>query len=166
MRAGLAVAGVALLAAGCVSTTGDHGSASGAMASAPTPVPGRDWHFAQYGGNSTLAYGVAESDDVSVMLICGDLAGRVYLSRDVPHEAPAEFVLESGGEILRLAASSEPSLMTDGQSLASDAAWDEPVFRRFRSLGWLAVWTGDQREAYAPHPGSEGAAERFFATCG
>ncbi len=168
MRPGLAIAGLSLLAAGCASTSDMPSGvvASTAAVAAPTPIEGRDWHLSQYAGESSLAYGVAESDDVSIAFGCADGSGRVFLFRDVPDSAPREFHLESGGDTARFTADSEPSMLTDGQILSAEAEAGEAVFHRFRSVGWLAVWTGDEREAYAPQPGSEANAERFFAACG
>lgn len=133
---------------------------------APAPVAGRDWHLSQYDGESSLAYGVAESDDVAIAFGCAHGSGRVFMFRDAPDDAPREFRLEAAGETARFAAESEPSMLTDGQMLSAQAASDAPVFRQFRSVGWLAVWTGDIREAHAPQPGSETRADRFFAACG
>lgn len=166
MRA-LGAAALALVAAGCASVDSDPTPIEVvAVESAPSPIAGRDWHLSRYDGESSLAYGVAETDDVSIALGCVDGSGRVVLFRDAPDGAPREFHLESGGDTGRFSADSEPSMLSDGQILSAEVAADEAVFRRFRSVGWLAVWTGDEREAYAPQPGSEANAERFFAACG
>jgi hypothetical protein len=168
MRAVLAVTGLALLAAGCASTETEPTPIEQVVVTyaAPTPMAGRDWHLSQYWDQSTLAYGVAESDDVNLVLTCADGAGEVSMFRDVANNAPREFHLEAGGDSGRFAADSEPSMLTDGQLLTAHARTNEPVFRSFRSLGWLASWTGEDREGYAPQPGSEGNIERFFAACG
>lgn len=166
MRAA-AVAALGLLAAACASADGEPTPIEvRPVEGAPSPIAGRDWHLNQYDGESSLAYGVAESDDVSISLACADGSGRVSLFRDAPEDAPREFHLEAGGDTARFTAESEPSMLSDGQILSAEAAAGEPVFRRFRSVGWLAVWTGDDREAYAPQPGSTGNVERFFAACG
>lgn len=167
MRAAVAVMGLALLAAGCSSTETEPTAIDPVIPTyaAPAPIAGRDWHLSQYGGESSLAYGVAETDDVNLALACMDGSGRVSMFRDVPDTAPREFHLEAGGENSRFAADSEPSMLTDGQILTAEAGSGEAVFRSFRTLGWLASWTGDAREGYAPQPGSEGNIERFFAAC-
>lgn len=168
MRARLGAAGLALLAAGCASGGVEPTPIYPAPPSyvAPSPMEGRDWHLSQYWDQSTLAYGVAESDDVNLVLTCADGAGEVSMFRDVANSAPREFHLEAGGDSGRFEADSEPSMLTDGQLLTAHAPTSDPVFRSFRSLGWLASWTGDAREGYAPQPGSEGNIERFFAACG
>ena len=168
MRAALAAAALMLLAAGC-SSTGTEPTPIDSLPPiyvAPSPIEGRDWHLGQYDGESSLAFGVAESDDVNLALACADGSGRVSMFRDVPDAAPREFRLEAGGDSGLFVAESEPSMLTDGQILTTEVAADEAVLRSFRSLGWLASWTGDAREGYAPQPGSEGNIERFFAACG
>ena len=123
MKARPAVVALAMLAAGCAST-GTEPTPIDPLPptyAAPSPIEGRDWHLTQYWDQSTLAFGVAES---------------------------------------------EPSMLSDGQILTTEVGADEAVLRSFRSLGWLASWTGDAREGYAPQPGSEGNIERFFAACG
>lgn len=133
---------------------------------APTPIAGYDWHFNGGEDEASLAYGVAESDDVRLSLHCARGSGDLALHKDVPEDAPREIHLESGGETERFPASGEPSMLTDGVILTASANLDNPVFQRFRRVGWLASWVGDRREPYAAHPGSEAAIERFFAACG
>ena len=77
-----------------------------------------------------------------------------------------EIHLESGGDTARIRAASEPSIIHDGVFLTADAAADEPVFLRFRRLGWIALWRGDEREPLAAHPQTLPQIERFFAFCG
>ena len=168
MKARSAVVALAMLAAGCAST-GTEPTPIDPLPptyAAPSPIEGRDWHLTQYWDQSTLAFGVAETDDVDLTLTCSDGSGWVSLLRDAPDAAPREFRLEAGADSGLFVAESEPSMLTDGQILTTEVAADEAVLRSFRSLGWLASWTGDDREGYAPQPGSEGNIERFFAACG
>ena len=91
MRTALAAAALMLLAAGC-SSTGTEPTPIDPLPvtySAPTPIAGRDWHLSQYAGESSLAYGVAETDDVNLALACADGSGRVSMFRDVPDAAHA-----------------------------------------------------------------------------
>ena len=95
MRTVLAVTGLALLAAGCASTETEPTPIEPVIPTyaAPMPIEGRDWHLSQYGGESSLAFGVAETDDVNLALACMDGSGRISMFRDVPDEAPREFHL-------------------------------------------------------------------------
>ncbi len=135
------------------------------IASAPAPVAGYDWHFTPDAESVFLAYGVAESDDLRLGLHCAAGSGKVDLT--VPGPAGVrEIQLESGGETERFPAEGEPSQLHDGDILTATAGASEPVFQRFRRVGWMAQWIDGQREVYAPHPGSEAGVERFFDRCG
>ncbi len=161
-----------LLAAACASTDmatpHDPGPAAPGVptASAPAPIPNYDWHLNRHENEVSLAYGVADSDDVRLSLHC--LAGvrTVTLHKDVEDGAPSVIHLESGGETERFPAQGEESLLTGGVILTAEADADHPVFQRFRRLGWVASWVGERREPYAAHPGSETAVEGFFSACG
>lgn len=126
------------------------------------PVADHDWFFNVDDGMARLAYGLEESDDLRIGLDCARASGRLELSEG----ANLEILLESGGDTERYPARSEPSQLHDGLFLTADAATADPVFQRFRRLGWLALWRNGTREAYAPHPGTRPDIERFFAFCG
>ena len=74
--------------------------------------------------------------------------------------------VRTGGDTGRFPAESELSLLHEAMILTAEAPTSEPVLQRFRRLGWIAQWHGEERAAYAPHPGSEPNIERFFAFCG
>ncbi|MFN3537899.1 MAG: hypothetical protein ACK4Y4_10665 [Brevundimonas sp.] len=132
----------------------------------PTPISGYDWHFNRNVDGAALAYGVAESDDVRLSLHCEQGLPGLMLYKDVETGAEPVIHLESGGETERFPAESQPSMLSDGVILSAPADPSHPVFQRFRRVGWIASWVGDRREAYATHPGSEAAVERFFSACG
>lgn len=133
---------------------------------APVPVAGYDWFLHEDGDAARLAYGLEESDDLRLGMDCRRGSGRLDLSATAPAGTRAEIYLESGGDTERFAAKSEPSELNDGIFLTAEARTNHPVFLRFRRLGWLALWRGDERQTYAPHPGSADRVERFFAFCG
>ena len=133
---------------------------------APAPIEGYDWIFHAEGDEARLVYGVAESDDVRLALDCVRGSGDLALTSLTGADAEPVILLESGGETERFAAAAEADLVHDGLILSAMAEADMPVFLRFRRVGWLASWQGGEREAYAPHPGSEERIERFFAFCG
>lgn len=137
-----------------------------ASSGAPLPVDGYDWHFSGDAGSARLAYGVEASDDVRLALDCQAGGGRLDLIASAPEGTSPEIHLESGGDTERFPAASEPSIIHDGVFLTAEAAADEPVFLRFRRLGWIAVWRGDEREPLIAHPGTLPQIERFFAFCG
>jgi len=161
------VAGIGMTSAcASVESTVSNPPSSATMAapSSPSPVEGYDWHLTTDDGAARLAYGIAESDELKLGLDCDAGSGTVEVTASAP-TGVRTLVLESGGDTERLQARGEPSELTDGDLLTATAAADTPVFQRFRRLGWMAQWIGDQRETYAAHPGAQADVERFFALC-
>lgn len=153
-----------LLTAACASVDTPEPMVTAAT-SAPAPVAGYDWHYTPDDGAARLAYGVEASDDLRLGLDCTAGSGKVELTA-LGKPGDRAIHLESGGETERFAAEGEPSNLHDGDFLTASASTREPVFQRFRRLGWIAQWVDGEREVYAPHPGSEAGVERFFALCG
>lgn len=164
-RSILSAVGASALIAACA-TAPEPSTPTPVAASAPAPAAGYDWFFNQGDGGLSLAYGVANSDDVRLSLDCREGSGRVDLTVPAPDGAQPVIHLESGGDTERFAAESEPSMLHDGVYLTAEAAASEPVFQRFRRTGWIAVWEGENRHPYAAHAGSTAGIERFFAACG
>jgi hypothetical protein len=136
-----------------------------ASGAAPAPVPGYDWFLNRDGREVVLAYGVANSDEVKLHLLCQ--AGSGALELTAASEKPGrEIYLESGGDTERYAASSEPANVHDGELLTAQAKTRDPVFQRFRRLGWIASWSDDERHIYAAHPAAKTGIEQFFTVCG
>lgn len=165
----LALSGLALSAAACATVEPPPpASAPAATASsgAPAPVEGYDWFYHADAGSARLAYGLAESDDLKLGFDCQHGAGRLEMVAIAEKGAKAEIHVESGGDTERFPAQAEPSQLHDGVFLSAGASTSEPVFLRFRRVGWLAQWRDGAREAYAAQPGSAPNIERFFAFCG
>lgn len=162
----LLLSGLTLGAAACASVEPAAVEPTPVAASAPLPVEGYDWFFHPDDTAARLAYGVAESDDLKLGLDCQRGSGRLELTTLADDGDKAEIHLESGGDTERYPAKSEPSLLHDGVILTAEAGTGEPVFQRFRRIGWVALWRGGEREVYVPHPPSEPVIERFFAFCG
>ena len=161
----LALTVLALTASACA-TAGPDTTTPTASSGPPAPVEGYDWFFHADEDAARLAYGLAESDDLRLGLDCSRASGRLSLSGVAQDASKPEFYIESGGETGRFPAEAEPSQLNDGVFLSAEAPADAPVFRRFRQLGWLALWRDGTRQAYAPHPASAPNIERFFAFCG
>lgn len=158
------LSGLALTAAACATAPAPAMLSAGS--GAPAPVENYDWFFHEDGDEARLAYGLEESDDLRIGLDCRRASGKLDLSAIAKAGARPEIHLESGGDTERYPAQSEPSELNDGLFLTAEARTSEPVFQRFRRVGWLAVWQGEERNAYAPHPRSVDRIERFFAFCG
>lgn len=136
-----------------------------AASSAPAPMPGYDWFLNRDGQEAILAYGVANSDEVKLHLLCQ--AGSGALELTAASDKPGrEIHLESGGDTERYRASSEPAGVHDGELLTARATTKDPVFQRFRRLGWIASWSDEERHIYAAHPAAKAGIEQFFTVCG
>ncbi|OGN50319.1 MAG: hypothetical protein A2352_07205 [Caulobacterales bacterium RIFOXYB1_FULL_67_16] len=156
---------LALSALAACATSGGRSSPSPAPdAGAPTPVANYDWHLNLEPQEAGLAYGVANSDEVKLQLRCATGSGALDLAAmlDKPSR---QLHLESGGDTDRYPAVSEDAGITDGHYAQADAKTKDPVFQRFRRLGWIAVWDGETRRTYAAHPQSLADIERFFVAC-
>ncbi|GAW40594.1 hypothetical protein SH203_00993 [Brevundimonas sp. SH203] len=134
-------------------------------AGAPAAAAGLDWFMNRDGQEASLAYGVANSDEMKLSLLCR--AGSGALEITAASEKPARQIhLESGGDTERYAATSEPAVVHEGELLTARAKASDPVFLRFRRLGWIAAWADDERQFYVAHPAAKAGVEQFFAVCG
>lgn len=170
VKAARAGGGLALLAAALAISACSTGPArlspTGEGTASPHPVEGYDWFLNTEGAAAQLVYGVEASDDVRLSLACDRPDGKLEVAAHAPSGGPAEIHLESGGETERLPAKAEDMEVSDGDWLTAAARTSDPVFRRFRQVGWIALWQQDQRHALAPQPGSVGRIEQFFSRCG
>lgn len=149
----------------CATHAPSPGDALSGASGAPAATPGLDWFMNRDGSEASLAYGVANSDEVKLHLLCQ--AGTGALEVTASSEKPGrEIHLESGGNTERYAAISEPAVVHEGELLTAHAATKDPVFQRFRRLGWIANWADGEREVYVAHPTAKAGIERFFAVCG
>lgn len=153
----------ALTAAACASTPAPM-DLTPADAGAPQPLAGHDWFLDD--GDTFLVYGRDETDDVWLSFSCLPGSGTVDIAQYSAPEGADRIALESGGDTETWPASPEPDDLNDGVYLTAQASAREPVFLRFRSVGWLASWGTDGRVMMAAHPGSAPRIERFFAACG
>lgn len=158
-----AMAGLGLAAC---STTAPTVEVEGAVASsAPLPQEGYDWHLNSDDSEISLAYGMADTDDVPLDLSCEAGSKSLNLLLNVEKGHPLRIDLESGGDTQTYRAMAEPSPMTDGVDLTATVRSDDPVFLRFRKLGWLAVHTGENRRPLVATPAALPQIARFFEIC-
>lgn len=164
-RAGLGVLAAGFALAACTTTPAPTNLTTGGLG-APAPVEGYDWFLNEDGAAAQLVYGLHESDDVRLTLACEKADGKLEVSAPGPTGGPAEIHLESGGETERLRATAEALQISEGDWMTAMARTSDPVFRRFRQVGWIALWQKGERHGYAPHPASAGRIEQFFSRCG
>lgn len=156
--------GTCLVLAGCATPVASP-TASPIVASAPAPVAGYDWFYHADTEQASLAYGLKDSDDLRLGLACSYGDGKLELSAMAP-TGTREIRLESGGDTETFRAHGEPSQLHEGDFLTAESKTDEPVFQRFRRIGWMAQWQGERRETYVAHAATGPDIERFFAFCG
>lgn len=157
----LSVAAAAMAACSTTAPVTPPAEASGA----PAPVAGLDWHLTIDEPEAKLAYGIEESDELKLGLTCERGTGRLEIN--ALRATPVRVLhLESGGETERFSVRAEPSGLHEGIFLTGQARTSEPVFLRFRKVGWLADLQDGRREIYAPHADAVASIERFFAFCG
>jgi hypothetical protein len=156
---------VSVLGLSACNAAGPHPATSPlSSSSGPAPVAGYDWFLTIEADEASLAYGLKDSDDLRLGLECRRGSGKLGLSA-LAETGQRGLHLESGGETERFSARAEHSELHDGDFLTADARTDEPVFQRFRRVGWLARWQGDTREVYAAHSASLPVIDRFFCFC-
>lgn len=169
MRAALilTLAGLCALTTACASMETGPANVAPDAAAAPSPQPldGHDWFFDSDQDQAGLVYGLADSDDVWLTLTCLRGSGGLALSQPATPSQPRVIALESGGDTETYRARVEPSEMYEDGILMASAKTADPVFQRFRRIGWLAHSGPDQRATMVPQPGSSDRIEAFFAFC-
>ena len=138
----------------------------GAGGGSPVPTAGYDWHLNEDAEEASLSYGVAETDDVPLDLSCRPGSGALQILQAVAVGHPKVIALESGGDTETYPAKAEPSALHGGLDLTAEARASDPVFLRFRKLGWLATYGPDYRTPLVAQRGSDQSIDRFFALCG
>lgn len=135
------------------------------QSSHPEPVSGKDWHFSDDRGESMLAYGVANSDDLHLRFDCTNGSRRLTIIAEALGRQRVVH-LESGGDTERYPADPYENEMDGNEWLTAEASSEDPVFKRFKTLGWIALLNDNERQVYAAHPLSEDRIKRFFNNCG
>lgn len=116
------------------------------------------------GEGEKLALGRPDSDDVVLMLACGDRPGRVEMTVTVPRSgARAGFELGSGGVSRAYAALVGPSEISDSVALSATTRTQDPVLGQFAETGRLTLSYGGRRAALPPD--KEGRIRRLLAAC-
>jgi hypothetical protein len=159
---GLVMSGAVMLSLAACASTPDPAAVQPEASSAPASLAGHDWFLRLDDERPGLVYGAENSDDIWLTLTCEP--GTAVLDLTQAAVEPHPIRVESGGDIETYPSSARPSEMDD-LLLTARAGLKDPVFQRFRQVGWLATWTDGRRATMAPQPGSAGRIESFFAAC-
>jgi len=154
---------LAVLAAGGVAMTAcGH---DGRQAELARPGANVGLFYNDQGRSASLAYGVANSDDVALMLECVKGSGQVKVS-DVVRKTPAKtLVLASAGARTELAARIEAGESEAPRILAAAAPADAAALKGFRKSGRIEVAFGDVRYGVRATAEEQTGVERFFSAC-
>jgi hypothetical protein len=128
-----------------------------------TEAPAYGLFFNDTGETASLAYGEAQSDNVSLMLECEKGSGRVQVSDIARGAGPARLVLASGRRTSelggKLEASDGPAVLVAEAPLAADA------LQGFRRTGKLTVTQGEARYGVAASGPERDEVQLFFTAC-
>ena len=130
----------------------------------PAPTPHAYGLFYMDEGHAVkLAYGAANSDDVSLMMECVKGSHRVEISDVARDGAASALTLVSGGEMVRLKTSPSSG---DGEALlVAHASADAAPLAAFRRSGQIDVAYPGASYVIAAAPSERAGIERFFSAC-
>lgn len=115
------------------------------------------------GGAAKLAYGVANSDDVGLMLECAKGSKTVQVSDQVRSNPASLLVLASNGGRSELRAKVEPGEFAS--IVSASAPMQTPALVGFRTSGKIEIGYAGLRYGLTARPGEKPAIDRFFAAC-
>ena len=156
LRKGLTVM---LLAAGAVLSGCGHDRPSAGLGSA------YGLYFNDQGGSASLAYGLANSDDVALMLQCEKGRGAVDVSDIVRAQPAPRLVLTSDGRTTQVAVKVAPGESDGPRILSGKAPLDAPALAAFRRSGRIEVANGNVRYGLKASDAERAGVERFFKAC-
>ena len=123
-------------------------------------------YFQHEGGDAKLAYGLANSDDVGLMLQCAKGSGRVQVSDVARDPKRTALILASLGRQSQLNAHVQADSDSAGTILVADTRADIPALTGFRATGLMQVRAGGFGYDITANPAERVAVARFFAACG
>ena len=159
----LIASGLVLSAAACATAPSAPIETGSTPDAGPAPLADHDWFFHDSDGEGRLMYGAQDSDVIWVILTCDQGSGALKVLQ--PAVEPHPIRLESGGDTETYQAEALPDELHD-LMLSAPAAVSDPVFQRFRRVGWMATWGEAGRVMMAAQPGSLPRITDFFAFCG
>ena len=132
----------------------------------PRLADGFGLFFQDEGSSAKLAYGLADSDDVALMLQCAKGSGQVQVTDVARDTARPVLVLASAEGASVLLASLQPNPEGQAPLLAAQTRADSPALAAFRDTGRISVRNGDFRYAITATSAERTSVDRFFAACG
>lgn len=161
----LSLSSLGLISLGLAACSTTAPSLPGASSGAPMPTEGYDWYLNQDASETSLTYGMAETDDVPLDLSCKPGSRSLTLLLNTEKGARPHIALESGGETETYRAKAEASPLGDSLDLTAQAKASDPVFKRFEQTGWLAVHTNEVRRTLVATEAAKPQISQFFEIC-
>ena len=121
--------------------------------------------FQDEGASAKLAYGLANSDDVGLMLECDKGSGRIAVSDVARGPVPNQLTLIAGQGRSDLAVRPEADAEGGSPILQGAASVDSPALKAFRGSGQIEVRMGDVRYDVTATAAERIGVARFFAAC-
>jgi hypothetical protein len=157
----------ALFAAGaCVALGGCFTGSDPAPKLAPQAAGGFGLFFQDEGSDVKLAYGVANSDDVGLMLECAKGSGAVQITDVARDQGPPSLLLVSSQGNSVLATSLQPNPEGQAPLLSAETSVGSPALAAFRRGGNLEVRNSGFRYLISATNAERLAVAQFFAACG
>lgn len=159
---GASLVGLATILTGCMQQR-----APAPPGAAATLGPKAGFFFNETDGVATLAYGLPNSDAVTLMLHC-DAGKRAIEITDAGHRdaKPGQMLTLASGHVqsalpVKLASDEE----SGGALAVAHASPDLPALDGFRRTGLLSVKMGERQYALAATAGEKAGVARFFSAC-
>ena len=132
----------------------------------PRLAEGFGLYFQDEGSDVKLAYGLANSDDIALMLECAKGTGEIQVTDVARDSARPILVLASNDGVSVLPAGLQPNPEGPAPLLAALTSVDSPALLAFRHTGRISVRNGDFRYAITATGTERVEVGRFFAACG
>lgn len=139
------------------------GCQQGGTGGAMMTMPGYGLYYSDEGETAKLAYGVANSDDVGLMLECEKGSKSVTVTDTVRKGAGPGISLISGAQRTNLSAKRQS--MEGATLLFATTRTDAAALAAFRTSGELQVISGTVRYGVTATSAEKAGVKRFFAAC-
>jgi hypothetical protein len=120
-------------------------------------------HYVDEGSAAKLAYGVANSDDVGLLLLCEGGSRVVEIASVLPSGQGRVITLTSNGRRSVLPVTGEPAF--GGSFAVGQAPAAAPALAGFRASGKIEISYAGSRRVILAKPTEKAAVRRFFDHC-
>jgi hypothetical protein len=130
----------------------------GATRSEPPLAQGMGWHLSHEGPAAKLAYGLANSDQLALMMVCEPGQSQAVIYGEVQPASPRLIQASTGP--------AEIDPLSGGLLQEARISMDDPTLRRLLDRGTLAVESETGRFQLTANQEERSLVGAFFAWCG